>query len=306
MSNQNSFQVPAKESFNLKVWLLALRPKTLSISVIPVIVGTAFASSEVVHLNWFLICMALLCSLSIQIGTNLINDAYDFKKGADGPGRLGPIRVTQNGLLTFKAVLTGAYVFFALAAIFGSPLVISGGWPLLIGLLLSAACGYLYTAGPLPLAYIGCSDLFILIFFGWVSTCCIFYLQTHSLNFSIFFAGTQIGLLAIVPHAINNLRDHVADAIVRKKTLAVRFGSDFVKWEITFLAMIPFIMGFFWIQQGHLWMGFLPTLILIPTLTNIKAIWVKEPSSEYNYFLARSAACQFAFGSLLALGALIR
>ena len=37
--------------------------------------------------------------LLLQIGSNFANDVYDYEKGADTDARLGPLRVTQAGLL---------------------------------------------------------------------------------------------------------------------------------------------------------------------------------------------------------------
>ncbi|MDP1880308.1 MAG: 1,4-dihydroxy-2-naphthoate octaprenyltransferase [Parachlamydiaceae bacterium] len=290
---------------SLKAWILATRPKTLPVSFVPVLIGVVFSSHIVDSLNLFLAICTLLCSLCIQIGTNLINDALDFKKGADNHNRLGPLRMTQNGLLSYKEVLMGGFLSFSLALLCGIPLILAGGWPLAIILMVSIFCGYLYTGGPYPLAYIGVSDCFILIFFGWVSTCATYYLQTGTISLSIFIASTQIGLLAMVPHAINNLRDHASDKLAKKNSLAVRFGPQFARWEITILAFVPFLIGMYWLSQGSLWMTFLPFISLIPIVKNVKNIWLTEPGTKYNQFLATSALCQLLFGVLLALGSLL-
>lgn len=287
---------------SFKAWFLAARPRTLPVSLPPIIVGTALAANQVTHLNWLLVICTLLCSLGIQIGTNLVNDALDFRKGADAVGRLGPKRMTQEGLLSFNQVLTASYYCFGFAFVCGIPLMFAGGWPLLFILLASIACGYLYTGGPFPLAYIGGSDFFVLLFFGWVSTGAVYYVQTGTFDFACFLAATQIGLLACVPHAINNLRDHVSDARVNKKTLAVRFGIRFARQEITLLSLIPFVLGLLWILEGNFWMVILPFGVLPSIIRNLQAIWQTEPSPKYNEFLAKSAICQLMFGCLLALG----
>jgi 1,4-dihydroxy-2-naphthoate polyprenyltransferase len=305
MQTKHSLADLEEKKGSFKAWFLACRPKTLPVSLPPIIVGTALASFQVDALNWLLIGCALLCSLGIQIGTNLVNDALDFKKGADAFGRLGPKRMTQEGLISFKQVLAAGFLSFLFALICGIPLMLAGGWPLIAILFLSVACGYLYTGGPYPLAYTGISDLVVLIFFGWVSTGAIYYLQTGTVNFSCLLAATQIGLLAIVPHAINNLRDHVSDALVHKKSLAVRFGPRFARWEITLLSLIPFVLGFWWLEEGNKWMAVLPFFTLPSIVRNLRSIWLKEPSAQYNEFLAKSAMCQLLFGCLLALGALI-
>lgn len=291
-----------KKKGSFKAWFLATRPRTLPVSLPPIIVGTTLAARQMEHLNWLLVAFTLLCSLAIQIGTNLVNDALDFKKGADAVGRLGPKRMTQEGLLSFGQVMGAGCFCFGLALLFGIPLMLAGGWPLVIILLASVACGYLYTGGPLPLAYTGVSDLFVLMFFGWISTGSVYFLQTGEVTFSCFLAATQIGLLAIVPHAINNLRDHVSDARVNKRTLAVRFGTRFARWEITFLSLIPFALGLIWLKEGNVWMTFFPFLALPAIIRNLRAIWQTEPSPQYNQFLAKSALCQLLFSSLLAVG----
>lgn len=306
MSKISHSTIPLKEKTGtFKAWVLASRPRTLPVSLPPIIVGTALAARQVEHLNWIVVGCVLLCSLGIQIGTNLVNDALDFKKGADAVGRLGPKRMTQEGLLSFQQVLAAGWLCFGFALLCGIPLMLAGGWPLVLILFLSIACGYLYTGGPFPLAYTGISDLFVLIFFGWISTGTIYFLQTAKVDFSCFLAATQIGLLAIVPHAINNLRDHASDALVGKKTLAVRFGSCFSRWEITSLSLIPFALGLLWIGMGNVWMATLPCLALPFIVRNLQSIWLIEPSSQYNQFLAKSAICQLLFGLLLALGSIL-
>lgn len=286
---------------SIRLWLIAARPKTLSVSLVPVLVGTGMAFSEGFSINFFLLLMMFLSSLCIQIGTNLVNDAIDFKKGADREGRLGPLRVTQSGLLPFQKVMQMGIFSFILAFLFGIPLMISGGWIFTLIILLSIACGYLYTGGPYPLAYLGISDLFILVFFGWVSTLSAYYLQTDQIHSFVFLAATQIGLLAIVPQAINCLRDRVEDAKVGKKSFAVRFGSTASRWEITFLSLFPFVLGICWAVSSRPLAAFLPLVALFPILLNLKNIWQVPVGEIYNLYLARSAKYQLLFACLLTL-----
>src|SRR2546421_12906889 len=99
----------------MNAWILAARPKTLSASVVLVLVGTALAH----RFNWIVFGCALGGAIFIQIGTNLVNDALDFKRGGDTSDRVGPLRVTQAGLLSARAVLVGAIICFVIAALFG-------------------------------------------------------------------------------------------------------------------------------------------------------------------------------------------
>lgn len=306
MNDKSQIAAPLLPNGYLNAWWLAARPRTLPVSFGPIIVGTALAKGEGITINWLLALSALLFSLWIQIGTNLINDALDYKKGADSGHRLGPQRMTQGGYLSFKEVMIGGWLCFTLAVICGVPLLVAGGWPLALIFCLSVACGYLYTGGPFPLAYSGWSDLFVLIFFGWVSTCTVYYLQAGTVSLFCFLAATQIGLLAIVPHAINHLRDRQSDQQVNKKTIAVRWGSLVARWEITSLSFFPFILGLIWWPlAGQAMMTLLPWISLFWIARNVQAIWITEPGPVYNQFLATSAKCQLAFSCLLALGSLL-
>lgn len=284
------------------VWIGACRPRTLPLSCTPILVASSLAARHTAAVEWSLAIWALLCSLWIQIGTNLINDALDFKKGADTADRLGPQRMTQSGCLSFGQVFWAGCCCFGMAGLTGIPLVGAGGWPLALVLLAAISCGYFYTAGPWPLAYSGISDLFVLIFFGWVSTCTVYYLLTGTVSFPAFLAATQVGCLAMVPHAINNLRDHVADARVHKRTLVVRFGLWTGRWEISVVSMLPFFLSILWWVQGEILAALLPLICLPWMLRIIRAIWQHEPSPRYNGWLAASALCAGAFGGLLALG----
>lgn len=283
-------------------WLLALRPKTLTAALVPVVVATALVAAQGFTIKWWISIVAVLSALFIQIGTNLVNDAIDFKKGADDERRVGPRRVTQSGLLSAKQVMFAGMVSFLVALALGIPLVVEGGWAIVAIGLLSLLCGYIYTGGPYPLAYVGLGDVFVIIFFGLVAVTGTFYLHTKTVNLEAVVAGLQIGLLATVLIAINNLRDAPTDKDVGKKTLAVRFGSEFARAEIMLLSFVPFFLGLYWLRSGWVFPGSLPLLLLPLALVINRGVKNNQPGLIYNKFLAQSAALHLFFGLLLALG----
>src|ERR1019366_9578207 len=116
---------------NLSSWIMAARPRTLSISITPVAVGTALAWAADREIRGLAVLAALVGSMFIQLGTNLHNDAVDSERGGDGPDRIGPLRVTASGLLSASTVKRGAVACYALAALMGLYLVFVGGWPIL-------------------------------------------------------------------------------------------------------------------------------------------------------------------------------
>lgn len=286
---------------------MAMRPKTLTAAFVPVLVGTALAYAVGSPLKISLTGFALLSAFLIQMGTNLVNDAIDFKKGADTAERIGPLRVTQSGLLSPDRVLAGAFLCLALAMLSAIPLVIAGGWPIVIVGWVSLFFAYGYTGGPFPLAYLGLGDLFVLIFFGLVAVSGVYFLHTGQVDTNALVAGMQIGFLATVLIAINNLRDREGDVRVGKRTLAVRWGLTFARIEITFLCLFPFVMNLYWLRGGLFkWAGILPLLALPLAVKLSLAIFRTAPGPVYNQFLARAAGIHFVFGLLWSIGCFLR
>jgi 1,4-dihydroxy-2-naphthoate octaprenyltransferase len=269
-------------------WILAARPKTLAAAVVPVVVGFALARFAHWPSFWF----ALGSAVFIQIGTNFVNDALDFRKGADTHERLGPLRVTQAGLLSADAVLRGAYVCFALAVVCGVPLVLRGGWPIVVIGLTSIAAAYAYTGGPYPLAYNGLGELFVMAFFGVVAVGGTYYLQTLTMNRDALLAGVACGALAIVLLAINNLRDLENDRASNKRTLAARFGPRFARAEVAVMALLPFVL---------LPRGFRGVLFVVPLALLVIVCAFRSSGRALNRCLAFAGMLEWAFGIAFAI-----
>ncbi len=290
----------------LKALILASRPKTLSASVVPIIATVGLVQTLSVPIQWWIVLCALLSSFCIQIGTNFVNDAMDFEKGADTAERLGPVRITHQGYMTGRQVMMMATLFFVIAILFGIPLVMHGGWPIVIIGLVSIAMGYAYTSGPLPLAYYGLGDLFVILFFGLVAVGGLFYLLTGVYTTEAFVLGLQIGFLSTILIAINNLRDCKTDIKANKKTLAVILGQSNAKLWIYFLVVSPFLVGYYWLLTQRFWLYILPVLSLPLGLSLIKKIIRTEPSVEYNKFLALAAGYTVIFAVGIYLGSLVK
>ncbi len=217
----------------LSSWILAIRPQTLPAAIAPVVIGTGMALGDgLFHAPSAL--MALSAALCIQIGTNLANDYFDFKKGTDTADRKGPTRVTQAGLIKPQKVLAASIVFFVLAALSSVYLVHRAGVYILIIAIASILSGIFYTAGPRPLGYLGLGDLFVLFFFGPVAVAATYFTQALEINWAVIVAGLAPGFLSTAILAVNNLRDIDTDRRAGKLTLAVRFGRGFAMSEYLF------------------------------------------------------------------------
>jgi 1,4-dihydroxy-2-naphthoate octaprenyltransferase len=285
-------------------WLLAVRPKTLAASLAPVVVGTGLATAFSARpVRLWLSLVAILSATCIQIGTNLVNDAADFARGADTVERIGPTRVTQSGLIGPRHVMAAAAAFFVLAVLLGVPLVVAGGAPIIVIGLLSIVAGYAYTAGPAPLAYLGLGELFVLLFFGVAAVKGMAYvLAGASLSPWAELAAVQVGLQSATLLAVNNFRDVVGDRKARKMTLAARWGESFARVEILVLTALPFALGALWLAAGRPWAALLPALSAPLAIALVRGVWREPPSPRFNVFLAWSALLELVFGILLAAG----
>ncbi len=289
----------------LQAWFLACRPKTLSVSLSPVIVGTAIAWHDSGTVLWLPLLAAALGAAFIQIGTNLFNDVGDYLRGTDTPDRLGPKRATAEGWLSVGLVRLGAWLSFALAFLCGIYLVSHGGWPIVVIGLASLAAGWAYTSGPKPIAYGPLGELFVWLFFGLVAVAGSYYLQTLNLSTAALNAAAMIGLHAAAVITVNNYRDLDGDARNGKNTLAVCLGRALTQQIYMVEMSLPYLL--------------LPTLIaslgafiLLPLLSLplawhlVRRFRHETPGPVFNQILAATAGCQLLFALLLAAAFIAR
>ncbi len=287
----------------MKSWILATRPKTLLAGIVPVWTGSVLAEAITGQSAWHLGLLILGSCLCIQIATNLFNDVIDFEKGTDTAERKGGQRVTQSGLLSRKTVWTGAFVFSALAIAFALPLFALRGWPVVAIGIPSLYFAYGYTGGPMPLAYRGLGELFVIIFFGLVAVAGTYFIQTGLWSWQPIVLGLQVGMLSTVLISVNNLRDISEDTAAGKRTLAVRFGKKFARWEIATLCVLPVLMGSHWIHHAEL--AFLLPLLVLPIGLIISSkVFRTEPSRDYNKYLGMASAQLLAFALTFSIGIL--
>jgi 1,4-dihydroxy-2-naphthoate octaprenyltransferase len=214
---------------SLKAWILAARPKTLSGAAVPVMIGTAIAWAETTT-NKFQVIPAILCFLFafiMQIDSNFINDYFDCIKGNDDvETRLGPKRACSEGWITLPKMRMGLIITSLLGCLTGLPLVIYGGWTMIIVGALCVLFAFLYTT---KLSYLGLGDILVLVFFGIVPVYFTYWVivpqEMQVFNLRLLFAGIACGVVIDTLLIINNYRDRDNDKRDGKNTLVVRIGT---------------------------------------------------------------------------------
>jgi len=283
-------------------WILAIRPKTLPAAIAPVLIGTAMAFGDGLYHGPSAL-MALSAALCIQIGTNLANDYFDFKKGADTADRKGPTRVTQAGLIKPEVVLGAAIVFFVLAALSSIYLINRAGTCILIIAVTSIISGIFYTAGPKPLGYLGLGDIFVLVFFGPVAVVGTYFTQALEINWVVIIAGLAPGFLSMAILAINNLRDIDTDRRAGKLTLAVRFGRSFAMSEylgcIIAATLIP--MAIILLADDHPGVA-IASIVGFIAIPSVKAAFTHLDGASLNRVLGQTGRLLMIYSVLFSIG----
>ena len=289
------------------IWVEAIRPKTLVASIAPVMVGISLAVSD--GFFEFLPSIAtLLAATLIQIGTNLANDYYDFVRGADNEGRIGPIRVSQAGLIDPNKVWYSMVFSLVLAFLFGVYLVEVGGWIIAAIGFVSILCAVGYTAGPLALAYNGLGDIFVFFFFGPVAVGGTYWVQSGVLAGDVVLAGVGIGALTTLILVTNNMRDIETDKVAGKHTLAVRMGLKASRVEYVVLLIIALITPVIGATSFD-WPGYWSVLVALLTfmfaISPLRLIMGSNDPKVLMLALPSTARMVFVYAASLSFGLLV-
>ncbi len=286
----------------MRAWVTALRPKTLVIGVVAVGVGTSLAA-HMGSMQAAPAAAALAGALLLQVASNFANDLFDFRKGADGPDRLGPTRVVAAGLLTEKQITVGLVLVLAAALAVGFYLAsISSGVVLAIGIagMVSAVA---YTGGPYPLGYHGLGDVFVFLFFGLAAVAGTVFVQTGTWEPVALAVGVPMGLLAAAVLTVNNIRDIETDANVGKRTLPVRLGRSGAAAYYGLLLAVPYGVVAALVAAGELPRPALAVLVSAPLAFKLHGIVrTRRDGPALNKALGMTAGLLTLFGTLLGVG----
>lgn len=290
-------------SGGLRVWWLAIRPKTLPAAIASVIVGTVLAWYEG-GFSAGPALAALLIAMLLQIGSNLANDVYDDERGADTAERLGPTRVTQAGLLSRAQVKAGMKTVLALAFVLGLYLTwVRGPLVLVLGLAAIAAA-VAYTGGPWPLGYHGLGEVFVFLFFGVLAVVGTFWVQTGTTAEAAWLMSVPVGLLITAILVVNNLRDIEQDRMAGKHTIAVRIGARATRVEYLLCVVGAYTAVAFGVALAWLPAAALAAWLSAPLAAFTTRIVFNARGRPLNRALALTGQTALVFGVLFALGML--
>lgn len=294
----------------IKVWLSAMRLRTLPLSVSGIIIGACFGYYNG-KFDWMVFTIAIFLTIGLQILSNLANDYGDGVKGTDDENRVGPERAIQSGQITEHQMLDAIrkniliVIFLTLALVFAS----FGTKSFLYGFLFMILGGFAvyaaltYTIGDSAYGYKGFGDFFVFLFFGLISVIGSYFLFTKQLDHVTILPAISLGLLSVGVLNLNNMRDIQSDKQSKKITMAVKLGKEKSKYYHYFLVLSAIVVSFiFSILYFTSFWNFLFFIAYVPLLVHIKKIKNATKADDYDSQLKVLALTTFLFSLLLGVG----
>jgi 1,4-dihydroxy-2-naphthoate octaprenyltransferase len=284
------------------LWQLT-RPHTLTASFVPVLIGTVLAMFYI-DLDASLFVTMLLSCLWLQIATNLFNEYYDFKRGLDTEDSVGiGGAIVRHGMKP-KTVLKLALGSYGIALILGIYICMNSSWWLALIGGIGMLIGYLYTGGPLPIAYTPFGELLSGLCMGSIFILISFYIQTGTLNVQSILLSIPIGILVGAINLSNNIRDIEEDIKGGRRTLAILIGRK----RAVYLLGAMFLVSYVWVT-GLVLVEFVSPWLLLVFLSFPKPVqalkgFLAGAHSPAQMILAMKATAQTntVFGILLSIG----
>ena len=286
-------------------WFRLARPFSLTAAAVPVLFGTALAFKDGSFAAGPLFAM-LFGSLLIQAATNMFNEFYDAQRGLDVAGTVGIAGSIVSGRVTARRVLVGALLCYTVALFLGIYLIVVGGWPILVLGCLSALGGYLYSAGPRPIAYTPASEAVVFVFMGILIVVIAYAVQTRDFPAYVPLAALPIGGLVAAILLANNIRDLISDRRGGRRTLPVVFGR-----EVAILVYRSLLLEAYLAVAVLIALGVVPPecALVFPSVFAALRLWRDVASystpSRLDPVVKRTAGLHLVFGLLYTVGVLI-
>jgi 1,4-dihydroxy-2-naphthoate octaprenyltransferase len=290
---------------SLAAWQVAVRPKTLWVATIPVIVATCMAWSFAHVFSAWIALVALAAAVLMQVVTNLQNDVGYTARGAETGKRVGLPRATAQGWLTLAEVRRMIVVAIVAAQVIALPLMLRGGWPIVLTSISSTVAAWAYMGGRHPIAYTPYGELTVFVFFGLVAVVGAYYVQAGSIAPVVWLAAAAIGMHASAVLLVNNFRDREHDGATGRRTLAVVLSRDAALRLYAVLLTCPFVLTAavaWWISGPWL---LLPLVTLALAFRLIRDLPAAPTGDAQSSLLFRTVMLEVAFGLLLSAGVLL-
>lgn len=293
----------------MKHWIEAARVRTLPLSVSGILVGSFYAMSQAIF-NWYIVGFALLTTLGLQILSNFANDYGDGVKGTDNEDRVGPQRAVQSGAISpqsmksairLTAVITFIFATLLIYFSFKDQYLYYSLFFLVLGVI-AIASAIRYTVGNSAYGYRGWGDVFVFVFFGWVSTMGTYFLFAKEWDWYLTLPATAIGLLSVGVLNLNNMRDEDSDRKSGKRTMVVKMGGSVARQYHYFLITTAMVLMLgFGLLKGFAIDQYIYVIVFFPLMSHMLRVHRTQNNRDLDPELKRLAISTFVLALLLSL-----
>jgi len=297
----------------IKAFIKAARLRTLPLSLSGIIVGSFLAYADG-YFDWRICMLAMVTTIGFQVLSNFANDYGDGIKGTDNADRIGPKRALQSGEISPNQMLTvikmTGFITFLIALLliylsFGKEHILFFFLFLAFGIA-SIAAAIKYTMGKKAYGYSGYGDIFVFLFFGWLSVVGSYFLYTKVLDVTVFLPATTIGLLSVGVLNLNNMRDRESDTKANKKTLVVKIGDEFAKYYHYYLLIASFLLALIFVMLHYRSpKQFLFVIAFLPISKHLYTVYKNVDVKKLDPELKILALSTFLFALLFGIGQII-
>jgi len=304
--DKTTIQQALNERSGWQIWWRLLRPHTLSASFIPVFVGTMFAYVEKQQFHLLLFLAMLFASLLIQAATNMFNEYYDYVRGLDNEKSVGIGGTIVRDGVAPKTVRNLGFLFFFIAILLGLYICIASSWWIAVIGAASMLIGYLYTGGPLPIAYTPFGEITAGFLMGTVMMAISYYIQVDTVSANVLYVSIPIAIFIGAILLTNNIRDLENDKISGRKTIAILLGHRGAVIFLSLLFALAYITTLILIMNGTLplW-SILSFISIILAVKVVKGFIGKTTPLEMMPAMIATGKTNTVYGFLLGISLLI-
>jgi len=305
MHGDTDIREQLNEKGGWQVWWRLLRPHTLTASFVPVFVGTMLAYIDG-HFHLFLFLAMLIASILIQSATNMFNEYYDYKLGLDTEKSVGIGGTIVRDGVKPRTVLRLGFAFFGIALLLGLYISMTTSWWIAVIGLVSMLFGYLYTGGPIPIAYTPFGEVTSGFFMGTVIMGISYFIQSMTLTGKVLLVSIPIAILIGAILLSNNIRDLDGDRESGRKTLAILLGRKKAVYFLASLFAATYISTAIFILTGLLpWVSIIVFITIKMAIDVVNGFKGKTLPIEMMPAMALTGKTTTAYGFLLGISLLI-
>jgi 1,4-dihydroxy-2-naphthoate polyprenyltransferase len=204
-------------------WFEIIRPFSFTASAVPPAAAGALAALDG-RFSWPLFLGALFSLVLLHVGTNVINEIYDVRKGADRITSPRASHALLKGRISEREAFAIVLIAFVAATGIGVWLTAERGWLVVALGLAGLIGGWGYTAPPLQYKFRALGLPLVFLLFGPLSVIGAYYVITGTFEWSTVALSIPVGLLVTAILHGNEWRDISEDARAGGTTFSIRVG----------------------------------------------------------------------------------